>query len=431
MKKIKELVISKNLFEEYFKKSKIKVEKLRIFDVNSENIFYYKNLDFFLDNNLLDILFDIIKNHSDKLIIEKKKEIRDAIINSNDYRRLVSYAKDILKGRWINDESLSLSKRKEIEFIIASNQDGMFNYINYVLKDRWIEYEENIAKSRSAFRYAELILKKRWIDVPDINLKVAKEAEKKILKSEQTLAAYLKLVKDRWPEFEEKMINNPNDLIKYYFNSIKMRIPNFEDFISKDAEKSFEYSENVLKKPWNKMKGIIDDKIIKQAEDTIYSNPYLSIDYSLRVSNERLPIEIENKVFNNYNPYNLYNYIKKKFNKRVPDVEKNIIKLKKLIDLDKKQFLLYIQKNFKNEYTTFFRDINPHVLDDDLADNYASPVVFEILVFIYLYIKNIIKGLWPEIGINNQDDLKKLKEEINESDSLFLHQYKGILDEDE
>lgn len=401
MKYIKELKINKNLFEN-FKDSKIKVEKLHV-NVNSDDIFYYNNLDFFINNNFIKEVLDVVRFHGLELSDEKNEEIKNIIIDFNDPYYLVLYAEDVLLDRWIYDDSLSYSKRKEIEETIASKESTMYRYITNLIRGRWKEQEKIIAMSNYVAEYAVKILKVRWIDVKDINSKIAKKAEKIILdKSGPTLSSYLFVVKGRWKEFEDNIKKIDPYVVMNYLENIKIRIPELEDYFSKNKQLVIFYSDIILEKSWNEMKGIINDKIIKQAEDTIHSNNDMSIKYAINVLKKRLPLEIENKILNDYNTAYSLEYVKEVIKKRSLEFEKNLIKLKKEID--------------KDNLINYLNDLYPkdNIIGEDNSNNHN---VF-ILYSIYQYTKDIIKGPWPEVGINNKDDLKKLRKKIIELDTM-------------
>jgi hypothetical protein len=403
MKLIEELKINKDLFEN-FKDSKIKVKKLYV-NVNNDDIFYYNNLDFFINNNFIKEVLHVARFHGLKLTNEKNKEIKNIIIDFNDPYYLVLYAEDVLIGRrWIYDNSLSLFKRKAIEETIASKESTMYKYALDIINGRWKEKEKNFAESSVyVAEYAVKILKERWTNVKDINSKIAKKAERNILKkSGPALSSYLIVVKDRWKEFEDNIKKIDPYVVRNYLEKIEIRIPELEDYFSKNKQIVIFYSEIILKKPWNQMKDIIDDKIIKQAEDTIHSNNDMSIKYAINVLKKRLPLEIENKILNDYNTAYSLEYVKEVIKKRSLEFEKNLIKLKKEID--------------KDNLTDYLNNLYPedNILGEDIPNNKAPFILYTI----YQYAKDIIKGPWPEVEINNKDDLKKLRKKIIELDVM-------------
>ena len=404
MNYIKELIIDQQFFE-YFKNCNIKVDNLKI-NISDNDIFYYNNLDFFINNKYIKEIYNVAKFHSFKLTDEKNEEVKKIIIDFNDPYYLLLYAEDVLKDRWLNDKSLPLSKRKEIESKISSNNDLIYNYVKNAIKGRWEEYEDKIAESVYVAEYAKNFLKKRWIDVEDIDPKIAKEAEKNILTRDASLNNYISYLLDsRWKELEDNIDKINPYTINHYFNKVKERLPELEDYISKNKQLASFYVSSILKpvlnKSWNDMKGIISSKIIKQAEDSIYSDMLGAVNYSIDISKERLPLEIENKILNGYEVTGALRYVKEMIKGRSRQFEKNLIKLKKEIDND--NLIEYLMATYPEHY---------HPGDYDNASTIYT------LVAIYEYAKDIIRGPWPEVGINNKDDLKKLRKKIIELDIM-------------
>jgi hypothetical protein len=386
--------------------SGIKIKKLQFINTYDNDIFYYDNLDFFIKNVFLDQIFYAAKHHDDKLNSKQKKQIKEIIINSNDPYNLFYYATDILKDRWLNDKSLPLSKRKEIESKIGSNNDLIYNYVKNAIKGRWEEYEDKIAESGYVAEYAKSILGKRWVDVKDIDPEIARKAEKNILTRDASLNNYISYLLDsRWKELEDNIDKINPYTINHYFNKVKERLPELEDYISKNKKLASFYVSSILKpvlnKSWNDMKGIISSKIIKQAEDSIYSDMLGAINYSIDISKERLPLEIENKILNGYEVTGALRYVKEMIKGRSRQFEKNLIKLKKEIDND--NLIEYLMATYPEHY---------HPGDYDNASTIYT------LVAIYEYAKDIIRGPWPEVGINNNEDFKNLRRKIISLDEL-------------
>jgi len=87
-----------------------------------------------------------------KLGIKRDLEKEQHLIESWNFKGMVDYAKDIIKGRW-----------PEVEHIIARNPQASFYYARYVLKDRFLEAEMNIIKDICWITpYASAIIKDRW-----------------------------------------------------------------------------------------------------------------------------------------------------------------------------------------------------------------------------------------------------------------------------
>ena len=204
-------------------------------------------------------------------------------------------------------------------------------------------------------------------------------------------------------------LENNSYSVRYSDKNIIVQNFDFEDIILKinDPNLFFIYFENVLKKPYEESKGIISDELINSALSSIESSDHLALRYS-ELTGKRLTLKTEERILNNlekklssgsiglsYEIGNsgVYDYIKH-FKERFPKFEK--------ILLD------YSNKNDGLKITGI-----PYIEDDHFL--HYRTILDEV---IYNYTITNRGGTWPEIGINNRDDLLKLRAQMIDHDSL-------------
>ena len=107
-----------------------------------------------------------------------------------------------------------------------------------VIKDRWPEAEPTIMQDPGfAYCYAENVIGGRW-----------PEAEPIIMKDPEWAYYYAKYtIKGRWPEAEPFIMKDPKHAYHYAQDVIKGRWPEAEPTIMEDPERAENYIENVIK----------------------------------------------------------------------------------------------------------------------------------------------------------------------------------------
>ena len=123
-----------------------------------------------------------------------------------------------------------------------------YHYARAVLKGRWPEAEEAIAKDpRAAYEYANHVIKGRW-----------PEAESVIATDPFSAHRYAKYVlKGRFPEGEATIAKDPDWAYYYAVNVIKGRFPEGEPAIAKDYSTMYLKQFPEAKLEWA-MNGLID-----------------------------------------------------------------------------------------------------------------------------------------------------------------------------
>ena len=83
---------------------------------------------------------------------KRLSELEPIIVKDGFYA--YSYARDIIKGRWLEAES-----------VIMQDAYNAYYYSKYVIKGRWLEAEPMLSRNpHYALQYAKDILKERWPD---------------------------------------------------------------------------------------------------------------------------------------------------------------------------------------------------------------------------------------------------------------------------
>jgi len=133
----------------------------------------------------------------------RNKYLEQHIINDPEYA--YRYAREVIKGRWI-----------EAEEIIKNNTKNAYLYAIFIIENRWKKAEEFIKKDpQYAYLYAKYVIKDRW-----------KQAEIYIIKSPMCSYMYaLDVIKGKLPEnMHNAMLlraTTDDEWARDYFNFIK------------------------------------------------------------------------------------------------------------------------------------------------------------------------------------------------------------------
>jgi hypothetical protein len=400
MQKIKCLIISKNDFF-LIENSNIVIEEIFIKDATIKDPFYLSNIEFFIDKNIINVCFQIIQNFSLKeLGTIYIKEISNVISNSNNLNFIIN----LLNHNYV------VIKNPSDRFLSEDKVKTMFNKL--------IESNDPIIYLKTAIYYTGI----RWINNHNITYKKGQEIEKIILSHDfkendnagnsnyvSLLIQYCKLfVKDRWEEVEKKIFNN-TIWTKDYINAIiKSRSKDIEEKILEinDIGLYFNYYKNVLKKPWEDFKGNMNDKLIEAAISSIESNRKYAIIYSQETGRPLNPVILEEIITNLENTLN--NGIGYAYEIGNSGLYQTVKMMKKRFPRFEKILLDYSDKNGGLKITGI-----PYEEDSDFL--HYRTILDEA---IYNYTITNRGGTWPEIGINNKDDLLKLRTQIVDHDTL-------------
>ena len=135
---------------------------------------------------------------------------------ATDPDRAYYYARDVIKGRW-----------PEAESVIATDPDRAYYYARYVIKGRWPEAEATIMTDPAwAYYYALDAIRGRW---PDAEAMIATYPE-----WAYRYANYV--IKRRWPEAESVIATEPEWANYYALNVIKGRWPEAETTIRQSSQ---------------------------------------------------------------------------------------------------------------------------------------------------------------------------------------------------
>ena len=416
---IKYLKIKKDDFH-LIKNENIKIDQLKIIDLlNNKDSFYLENINFFIDNKIINYCLHILKTFDKKEIKRFFKKLVDVILSSKNLNNHIE---------------------------ILNMNFNLFNLtsVNYFLKeDELNKIYQSIIKSNNSviyLNYALLISKKRWTDTSLVSREKGKKIEEIILNydsykkyenftfedtmddnseyNQYSLHTYNKLLIDycenfigRWKKAEEKVFftDESGYAIDYIERIIKKRDEDVEDFLLKKNSHLlyFLYCKEILKKPWENFRGIIKDEVIDTAILSIESDDTTARMYSEKITKKRLKPEIEERIFdwgdmgidvdNVPDLAFLYEYVRDIVKQKTPKFEKLILKLSNMYGGLKLTGLPYNHSWF---------------VQNQINDQ-ARLTVDEV---IYHYTVNILGGTWKEIGIKNKDDLEKLKIQVTTYD---------------
>ena len=143
---------------------------------------------------------------------------------------------DSSNRRLTNAEILQLRKHPILSKLFAKEESSMLaqgdamplaRYAAYMIKGRWPEAEEMIAKEpRAAFSYARTVLKQRW-----------PEAEPVIMKEPMVAVDYAaEIIRGRWPEAEANILKSPIAAVDYAILVLKAPWPEAESAIRRDRD---------------------------------------------------------------------------------------------------------------------------------------------------------------------------------------------------
>lgn len=203
--------------------------------------------------------------------------------------------------------------------------------------------------------------------------------------------------------------------------NIPIKNLNFEEIIFKinDPYVYFDYFTNVLKKPFQDSKDILSNELIEAAISSIESEYILALRYS-ELTGKRLRPETE-KIFLNILEKELSN-LKSDFSDGNTDIGSSyeignsrvyeFIKYFKKRSPEFEELLLnYSNRNGGLQITGIPYDLER----DDGTDKHYRTILDEV---IYNYTITNRGGTWPEIGINDREDLLKLRTQIIGHDTL-------------
>ena len=173
------------------------------------------------------------------ILIEQRKI--EKILQTGDAAIIFGYAKDVIKGRW-----------PEGETVIASDPRWAYKYAKYVIKGRWPEGEKAIASDPDwAYKYATEVIQGRWLEGekaiasnPMLAYQYAywvingrfPEAEAVIASNSQWAYKYARdIIKGRWPEGEEAIASEPQWAYYYAINIINGRFPEAENMFTRSG----------------------------------------------------------------------------------------------------------------------------------------------------------------------------------------------------
>lgn len=181
-----------------------------------------------------------------------------------------------LQGYLIQYVIECIGERSEIleRTILSQNlAEFIYKYANFVIEGRWIEAEKKMLDTEVShwhLYYAQKCIKNRW---PELEKNIIDNIERVTRgfrvgsinsfspgvqsfgdKIENGIEYAEKVLKNRWPEFEKKLleipgVNSNRFLIKYGISIVKSEWPEFEKKIIKenDANYAFEYCKYVIK----------------------------------------------------------------------------------------------------------------------------------------------------------------------------------------
>jgi hypothetical protein len=296
------------------------------------------------------------------------------------------------------------------------------NYAHkFHLGQRWQPYEEALLKERANslwVDYAENFIKGRW-----------KECEQGILRYIAVSAQYAnlamqyatKVVKGRWKEFEDKIYNakTPNKIlgelaVTYALNVLKSRWPNEQPslegvgVLSKpeyimvryaptyavDYAEAFipggwpEFEQMAINPPPNKKAPKLDrwgqpTRQRQREDDDVRNSRFLAlVNYADKILKKRSP-EIEEALLTKQNDHDLIRkYARNVIKGRWPEYEQTLLK-----------YAASTSRNNNGEST--WKYVPEHKKDNDYY-GYRGESNY-IPTFVYAYLKEFVKGRWPEL----------------------------------
>jgi len=347
-------------------------------------------------NTMIDLLnYDkvVIKDNDDRPLnnFDKQKNIMlNKILDSNDpivYLRAAIYYYGMT---WRNMNFIPFKKRREIENIILSYDFKKFN-LNFGINRYHDRTKEPYTYFKLLIIYCRDYYKGYWL-----------EAEQKVFK-------FVPLYMD---EYIEQVVKGKNERIEDIL--LEMNIPDLY----------FSYAKNNLKKEWEDFRKeeylkhslfSIKEEIIDAALNSISSDARLAMEYA-KLFKKRLSSEMENTFFIELNKKIDF------YNNHYFNFVEDIIKIYLYIKEIKESFPLFEEFLIKlNDLKGGLKLDEPYEEDIENEDEIDGIEQFRKLLhqIIYNYTITNRNKVWSEIGINNKDDLLKLKAKIIEGRNIY------------
>jgi hypothetical protein len=319
---------TKNMYDNYSKKGDLYIWFDKV--LKDKFQFHFEQAQFMdkYDNPISKEVFNKFRNHPVLgMIFKEKMDIKlikkympflshrwtEAESYIMDPEESYLYAKDVIKGRWPQDEEIG----RQAEQIIIKDPKSAYEYAKNIIKGRWLEAEPYILKNQDLiYDYAKDVIKGRWPQDEDIG----RLAEERILQLNNSILIELyleNLIKGRWIEAESKFFSKyPNYAYQYALNNLKGRWP--QDEIGQKAEQtiinvplaSYLYAMNILKGRWPKEKR-------NEAENIILTSPEITYKYARDVIKRRWD-KAENVIINQKDPKLILDYYNDVLQKRWP-----------------------------------------------------------------------------------------------------------------
>ena len=413
MKQINELIISKNEFFLIENQKNIQIIRLFFYKLSYTDHFYTEKINYFIENNIANICFNLIVN-IDVLpnIKDRFNDLTNAIINSKDYDYIINLLNYSIKTE-IRVKYLfkNFSEQQKIMFKKLMDLNDPVFYLKlslYYTGVRWLN-NNNILPIQKRIAIENKILSYDFKkDLKDINNYIS------------LLTKYCSLIiKGRWKDAEERVFKKfplyTKDYIENLIETTQSRDQYIEEMILKinEPELYFKYFKNILKKPWEDFRGQINDKLIDAAISSIESLDRYALEYAQKTGRPLKP-KIEERIFSNLENQlssEDFNHAYEIANSRVYEYIKTT---KKKSPLFEKILLDFSNKNGGLQITGIPYDSQR----DKRTDKHYRTILDEA---IYNYTITNRGGTWPEIGINNREDLLKLRAQIVDHDSLQFY----------
>jgi hypothetical protein len=431
MKKLKELKIMKKQLSVIENSNEdLEIDNIIIKDAfDFKDNFYLENIKFFIKRKSLSVCQSIIRSFDKEKLEPYLEELINIIADSNDYHVMI----DLLNYNQVQIKDKDKKPLKDFR-----QQENKMN-------QKIIDSNDPIVYLRAAIYYYGM----RWKSMNWIPFKQRYEIEDIILSYDfkkfnlnfrfnmyydetkepytyfQLLLIYCRDYSnsDRWLEAEQKVFKFvPIFMDKYIKEVVKGKNEQIEDILLEMdvPDLYFNYAKDILKKEWEHFRTEqylkhslypMKEEVIDAAIDSIASDPYLVTQYA-ELFKKRLSSKMENAMFielnkkidyyyNNYFHFEavigIYLYLRK-FKENFPLFERFLIKLNNL------------REGLKLD--------EPYEEDDLEADDFDEANAFKKVLdeVIYNYIlTNRNDKILREIGINNRNDLLKLKEKIVEN----------------
>lgn len=443
MKKLKELKIFKKQLD-LIKNSNedLEIYNLIISDTTGYyDNFYLENIEFFINKKISNICLNIIRFFDKQKIESHLEGLIKTIANSNNYNAMI----DLINYNLVevkNKDKKPLKDFKEQELKVYRKivrSDDPIIYLRSAIycygswKNSYLSFE-------SKNKIHDVILS---YDFKKFNLNFEVGDDSNLHKIWKEPYNYLEwLLKycisyfngDRWLEAEQKVFKfAPYYMDRYIREVIKTKDSIIEDILLEMDEPSlyFNYARDILKKGWEDFRddknlkdsnSIIKDKIIDAALDSISSSPRHIAKYSIEVIKKRLTPKMEEKMFIELNKKIKDYYLNyHEFSKNVSNVYFYTNKIKEKFPLFE-QFLLKIN-NLRGGLK--LNDFYQGYQEGDF-DEFNEEAEFKKLLDEIIYGYTIINRNkeWIEIGINDRNDLIKLRKRIVEN-KVYISKFEG------